>query len=518
MSRPKGSKNKSTEELEKLQQKVNDLEKQYSSYDEVVSAFIDGCILDVKESVKTISLNTLQTWFNNPDSYMENISNLLSYYYIIDGNIMQLYDLVFSLPQLDYKITAYKKTKTYSNDMIKIKQMLDKKIKHKQLTRDLLIQLVHDGTLIGTWLGNNKNPYFYVFDNLKYIYPYGRYKGEMVAIIDLKWLDEMKEEQREAIYNDLSPLITRSKYDKWKNETNSEKKKKKQYIILPSDKTLVARTHTLNRNQRLGIPHGTQALFDILHKTKMKELERSIADKIIRAVAVVKFKGKDDNDNRVREKDRKKVFSGVKKALELNTNATKSSITVLGMPDFASMEMPEFKNGDKILSPDKYENATFDITNSTGVPSVLTNGMKGNFSSAKASLDILYKKIGVLLEQIEEIYNQLIVILLGETKGLNYTFIYNKETPIEKTKRIDTLMKLEAQGYSASYVLDELGINSEEFFEQSIYEIETLKLRDKIKPPQLDSTQSGSDNEGGRTPIDNPDNDNTIKSKEQNEE
>src|SRR3712207_9144871 len=86
--------------------------------------------------------------------------------------------------------------------------------------------------------------------------------------------------------------------------------------MLPISKTLVARIHTLSRNQRLGIPYGTQTLFDIQHKQKLKDLEQSIADKIIKAMAVLKFRGKDDNDSKVKESAKRKVLAGVKRALE----------------------------------------------------------------------------------------------------------------------------------------------------------------------------------------------------------
>jgi hypothetical protein len=516
LSRPKGSVNKKTNDLDRLQQKVYELEKSHNSYEEVQKAFAEGYILEMTDNVKTISLDTLQKWFSNPDQYIENISNLLSYHYLCNGDVFQLFDMIFSLPQLDYKITAYEKTKSYTKDVARIRQVLEKTIKHKQLTRDLLVQLAHDGTLIGTWLGSSSDPYFYTFDNLKYIYPYGRFKNDMIGVIDLKWLETMaSDEERESIYNNLKPLVSQNKYDKWKNELNAEKKKKLQYITLPPEKTLVARTHTLNRNQRLGLPYGTQTLFDIQHKNKMKDLERAIANKIIRAIMVLKFKGKDDNDVKVKEGLKKEVFNKVKKVLE-NNAGTQNSISVIGIPDFASIESPEFKNGDKILSPEKYESTNADIANATGVSTVLTSGQGGNYSGAKLNLDILYKKIAVLLEQVEEVYNQLIVQILGEKKGNNYTFSYSKETPLEKTKKLETLMKLQTMGFSTSYILDELGINSEAYFEQSIYEIEELKLRDRIIPQMSVYTMSGKDDDGidGAPTVENPTNDNTIQSKE----
>ncbi|MCD3245295.1 hypothetical protein G8S21_04940 [Clostridium botulinum C] len=522
MTRTKGSKNKSTTiekqslQIEQLQEHINELERQYNTYDDVVDAFIDGFVMDLCNNgkIKTVNLDTLQLWFNNPDKYINNIVNLLTYYYIIDGNVFQLYDLIFSLPPLDYQIKVLKRDKDYKEDLSTINLYLEKKIQHKQLTRDLLVQLAHSGTLIGTWLGSKREPYFNVFNNLKYVFPYGRAKGKMVAVIDLQWFDEMSELERKLTFENLSPLITENKYKKWK-EYNGENEDALRYIMLPISKTLVARIHTLSRNQRLGIPYGTQTLFDIQHKQKLRDLEQSIADKIIKAMAVLKFRGKDDNDSKVKESAKRKVLAGVKRALEKGVK-DKNGIACIAMPDFATFEFPEIKNGDKTLDPKKYDSIDNDITNATGISQVLTNGTKGNYASAKLNLDVFYKKIGVMLEIIEEIYNQLIDIILGEEKGCNYIFQYNKDTPIEREKKLDTLIKLEAQGYSAKYVLDILGISSEEYFEESIYEIEKLKLREKIIPPLNTNVLSGKDgNDIGSPKLDDSDSsDATIESKE----
>lgn len=270
MPRTKGSTNKVSidkNELERLQQKVYELESSYNTYSEVVSNFVDGFIVEMQKNIKTISLDTLQSWFNNPDEHINDISNLLTYYYIVDGNIFQLYDLIFSLPKLNYKITVYDKNiSSKEKDIAKIKQVLDRKINYKRLTRDLLVQLAHDGSVLGTWLGDSNNPYFYVFSDLEYIFPYGMNQGKMIGVIDLKWLEQMKEIERVIVYNSLKPLVTPEKYEKYKNCTDFKKKEELRYIILPPEKSLVARIHTLNRNQRLGIPFGTQALFDINHK------------------------------------------------------------------------------------------------------------------------------------------------------------------------------------------------------------------------------------------------------------
>lgn len=496
-------------QIEEMQSKIDEYEKSTNSYSDVFNNFVNGFILDTCSNIKTIKTETLQNWFNNPDDHLDEIQNLLTYYYIIDGDIFQLYDLIFSLPKLDYKISSYTQTKTYDKDVAKIKQVLDRKIGYKRLTRDLLIQEAHDGTVIGTWLGDKDNPYFHIFDNLEYTFPYGLMKGKMTAVYDLEQLDKMSEIERMAHFENLKPLISKARYDKWKSESDTQKKKELKYVILPQDKTLVARGHTLYRNQRYGIPYGTQSLFDIIHKQKMKQLERSIADKVIRAISILKFKGKDENDNVVTDSAKKKVFSAVKMAL--TKNSTKDGIRVIALPDFAEYDETEMKGIDEALDPKKYESTDDDISNSIGISRVLTNGTKGNFASAKLNLETLYQKIAVMLEEIEEIYNQLICIILGEKKGVNYKFEFNKEAPLPKEKRVAELSKLVDKGYSIKFLLDELGIDRDEFIRESIYEIDTLQLREKIIPPLTSNVLSGKEGVGN-TANENPTNDNTVQS------
>ena len=514
--RPKGSKNEfSKKQIAEMQERINELEKQSNSYEQTVNNFVDGFILELSENIKTINNETLQKWFSNPDSYMEKIQDLLTYYYIIDGNISQLYDLIFSLPQLTYQIKTLKRLDSYEDDIFKIKQVLEKKINHKTLTRTLLIQLAHQGTVLGMWMGNKKEPYYQIFNDLKYVYPYGVYQGKMIGVFDLECIDEYynTEQEKKDYCNSLKPFLNYNMYKKWKNCTDTKKKEELQLIVLPPEISLVARNRILSNNQRLGLPMGTQAIFDLQHKQKLKNLERAIADKIIRALAVIKMKDKDDNDNTVKESVQKRVFTQVKKVLEKNTNS-EEGLTCIGLPSWANFEYPEIKNADKVLTSDKYENVNDDISMGIGMSKVFGNGTGGNYSSANLNLDTIYKKIGSMLEQIEEIYNQLITIILGKSKGNNYLFEYEKSMPLTNSDKLKTLTTLESQGYAVKPLLNMLGIDYEDYINQSLYEIENQKLREKIIPPKTSYTTSGKEEGNPSGDTSNETNDNTILNKE----
>jgi len=135
--------------------------------------------------IREVDVRQLKEYFSNPDNHQEEIRRLAEYYYISSAEVHQLYVLIESLPSLNYKINSYEKSENHDRYLVSLQKILNK-IKHKTLTRDILKQLTTAGTLIGIWLGDNRNPYPYIFDNLDYVYPAYRKNGEWVAQIDLR--------------------------------------------------------------------------------------------------------------------------------------------------------------------------------------------------------------------------------------------------------------------------------------------------------------------------------------------
>lgn len=141
------------------------------------------------------------------------------------------------------------------------------------------------------------------------------------------------------------------------------------------------------------------------------------------------------------------------------------------------------------------------------------NGDGGNFSASKLNLDTFYKRLGVMLEDIEqECYQKLINLILPSSQKDNFVMEYDKSTPLTHKEKVDILMRLNDKGWSIKHVVDQLdGVSWESFFEQTIYETEELHLQDRIRPYQSTYTMSGND--AGRPSQESPDNDNTILSK-----
>lgn len=185
--------------------------------------------------------------------------------------------------------------------------------------------------------------------------------------------------------------------------------------------------------------------------------------------------------------------------------------SVVGLPEWAKLEYPDTKTD--VLNPDKMEGVNADINNSTGITRTLTNGQGGNYASAKLNLDIIYNRIGEILETIEsEVYNKLIKIILPSTVSKDYYMEYEKSSPLTNKEKTEMLYKLSSLGYSLRPLVDLLGIDFDEYIENSKFEIETLKLRETICPP-LSSFTTTADDLNNKSNEDS-DNQNTVVSQE----
>ncbi|MFF3150658.1 hypothetical protein ACFVRU_55435, partial [Streptomyces sp. NPDC057927] len=118
--------------------------------------------------------------------------------------------------------------------------------------------------------------------------------------------------------------------------------------------------------------------------------------------------------------------------------------------------------------------------------------------SATINLDIFYKRLAVMLEDIEsEVYGKLINLLLPDNQKDNFYMIYDKEKPLTSKEKLDYMFKLNDKGWSTKHVVDEIGIDWNSYLNQTMYETEELELQTKISP-YLTSHTSNSDDLGGR--------------------
>ncbi|MEH7116027.1 hypothetical protein V7128_01210 [Neobacillus vireti] len=497
-------------EITKIDMESEEYKRMVNDYSDYMSTFVSGFVTNLFSQgiISEVDAEKLKTYFASPDHYQKEIEDLAQYYYISSAEIHQLFELIEALPTLNYKIDFYDKSKTHDKNISLINKALHK-VKHKRLTRDTLKQTAASGTLVGIWLGDKTSPYPYIFDDMKMVFPAYRKNGDWQCVIDMEYFSTLKDDFREIQFSNLSPFVTKTDYAKFEKDRNEYK-----YKELPQDRTFVIRTGTLKRNQGLGTSWVTAGLYDVQHKKTLKDVERSIANKIINAVAVltVGVNGNEKYDNisnlKLPKAVKQKIHSGVKTALQKNN---KDGVTVVTIPDFAKLEFPDIKTDGL---GNKFDSINADIQSAYGLSASILNGSGGNFATTKINLDTLYKRISVILEDVEqEIYQKLINIILPSNQKDNYYLTYDKETPLSLKEKIDILSKMNDKGWSTKAVIDNLsGVSWESYLEQTLYETDELKLQDKIRPYQSSYTLNG--NETGRPTEQNP-TDNTLKSKTQ---
>ncbi|MCA1021637.1 hypothetical protein [Halobacillus litoralis] len=481
-----------------MEKKNYDLEteRQMNEYEQFVNTFIDGFSAQMWNDgiIDDVKPEQLKKYFNNPDEHQELLSNITEYFYLSSGEIHIMYELLEALPTLNYKVDTHDtatKPKNHDKYISQINKHMHK-VKHRTLTRDILKQVGSSGVLTGIWLGEKNKLFPYIFDSPKYVFPAYRKGFDWVVQFDLKYLDEFQDFYQQVLFDNLNPYVTKSMYRKYKdNPTNNDTR----YVTLPTERTFAINTHTLKRNQPIGSSWANPSLFDILHKRKMKNVERSIANKIINSIAVLTI-GSDKNDGayanmKLGKGVKTKIHAGVKKALEENQ---KGGVPVVAVPEYATLEFPEVKTDG--LDGDKFDNLNSDINASLGLSGAVTNGESGNNASAKINLEVLYKRIGVLLEKIEtEIFQKMVNLLLPAAQEDNYFVVYDKDQPLSRKDKVDILKGLNDKGWSSKHLIDELeGVTWESYLEQTLHETESLKLQSKIVPYMSSHTTSGNSN------------------------
>lgn len=467
-----------------------DMIKAFSTYSEAVGDFTEGVVTKTGEFTTTYTDTEIQEMLANPEDNIQEISDLLYYNYISGGTVYQLYTIYKSLPNLNYKIGAFdNSTKKYEESISVVNKMLHK-VRYKEVTRDIIGQSALDGGVVTMWCGAKSNLFLYVFDNLEYVFPKYRLNGDWVCVIDLAMLQEMEEEERLNLFENLSPYVTEAMYKKFEGDSSNNEVR---YIPLPQDRTTYIRSGDyLRRNQRIGIPLGTQALLDLNHKQQLKNMEKSVANKAIKNIAVLQIGSDKDGKSYIDigANARRQIVAGVGKALKQNANTTENQVPVATIPEFCKLEFNK-TDGLEALGSDKYDAIDQDLSADTGVSEGIARGAGSNNAGAVINLEFLYKRVGSVLEQIDLVFEKMIKLILGKKEAENLFFEFDKTQPLSKETEIEMLYKLEAQGYSVKAIIDRIsGINFDDFVEQSLYELQELKLREQIIPPLSSYTMS----------------------------
>ena len=467
---------------------------------EEIQAMANNFSADIENHgfLKDVSVEDLQKYLSNPILNRKKLQKYAMYQYITEGDIFELFDLTRVLPNLDYNIKSFKPMKNDEKRILDSRKCMSE-LNHKELTRDILSQLISSGTVCGMIVGRNEqkskdNPYVVLFNDLEYFFPGRRVGGKWTVWCDLSYFTVGTDiDYKMDLLENLSPYITEKDIQKYQKKNDDRYR----YIELPIDRSICLRTHTLRRNQRFGIPWNTPSIFDLKHKQKLRNLEKNVANKVINSVAILTIGDETNGWKKLGTKLTKSIFDNVKKGLEKSAEDENSQI--VGLPEFASLKWAD-TNPHDALDPEKIESISDDVSMGTGLARGLITGKDTTYAVANLNLEIFFKRVSEILENVEyEVYNKILKIILPKSVSDNYYFEYEKELPLSKKDRIGYLKQLSDNGYSIKYVIEALGLDFNEYIEQSKFEINELKLRDEIIPPQLSYTATPDDISGSKS-------------------
>lgn len=500
--------------VESMETQLNKLEKFTYDYTTLYgNLFAEG--LFRSGIIKDVTPEQLQGYFANPDTYQDVIYDIANYYYVINAEIHQLFELIESLPKLNYALSAFERDGVEDKNIIKLKRALHE-IDHKRLTRDILKQTASYGNVVGVWLGKGMETYPYIFSDLCYVKnAYRTVRGKWQLVISADIFYQKHEYERDSLIKEFKPLLTIKEYNDLINGDLKE-------FLLPLERTICIGTGKLNRNQFIGTSWITPVMFDVLHKRKLKDVEQTIANTIINAVAVLtlgSFEGKEkDNSggnlardyNKIPDKLISDIHNRVKNSIK---NGAKEGMSLVTLPNFAKMEFPKVSSDG--LDGGKFNQTNSDITKGLGISGTTMNGEGANYNSAKLNLEIFYTKLGVMLEEIEYAYQLMFNLVLPSKYKNNYYLTYAKDMPLPVKERLQHLKGLYDKGWSARTYIQELGYDFDVLLAETKEEL-NLEINKNLIPPPTSYTQPNDTENNGRPKVDDNDteSENTIRTRE----
>lgn len=468
--------------------------------------------------VNDVSVEDLTNYLRNPVRFHKQIRQLSRYYYVKNGIVSQVYDIYKNLPTLNYTVMYnnrdFKKFPTYEKS---VNTFLDN-INVKELSRDIIFQLVSEGTCV---LYKRSDSYIQILD-LDYLRFNKQINGEFQPQFDLMYLNLYNPLNNPTYTNydlyawieDLPDEITVAKYNEYRKDST------KRFIPLNMDNVVVLKIKS-QRNQALGLPLCIPAIQHILHLELLERSESAQAQRVIQQIIVqsVDSAGKDG-----KPPSKEKIgfyHANLNQLLQKTDGTSDSGTAALTLPAWVKINPLEVNIVN--FTKDVYERVINQILLAMGVSSsvISGNGQSSNFSSSSINLEKIMKDIFAMLDQIENGLNKYLNQIVS-TKNVTPKIKFTRDTIMDKKTSAEMAKNLYLQGRGSlkSWVIA-CGYDFDAYINQVQYENKVLDLDNLEKFPvhptsfTLRDTAQGQDglnkdgnpNSGGA-----PTNDNTNQS------
>lgn len=465
-------------------------------------------------NLKDITLNDLYTYLRNPYANIEQIRNISKYMTNKHGVLREVLRAFRSYPTLDHMLSwsdysdevKIKKYEKKVNDFIK-------NVNIKQVARDGLYEVAQLGTVV---LCNRNNKYIQFLD-LDEVRINKQKSGKWIVEFDLKTVDNFSNNVKEKVefIKSLPTEITLKKYNLFKSKGEDYR-----YIELNNCRVVGIDTY---RNYPYGLPYTIGAWNSILQKEMVDKVERSVASNMLKQIVMLKAGYIDKNNDKLVPKEViNAYFSNISKVLTGNSpknrgntqNNDDSGVGLISLLQGLSLETLDINTD--TFKKEMYDKVNADVFMNLGISEAyLYGGSKGSYSSSQLNSTKFGKTVNETLDKFEDVINEFINDMLPN--DLSCTFKFLKE---DKKEAIEQQRELYMQTGGSKWWLESVtGMPYQEVLNQIEYERNILKVDDILNVPENAYTQSGKSNnndKGGAPSLDNPTNDNTVKSRTNN--
>lgn len=458
-------------------------------------------------SLQDIKLTDLYRYLQNPYTHLTQIRRASKYLTNKNGILKEVLRSFKSLPSLDYMISwseysDEKKIKKYER---KINEFLDK-INVVDFVRDGMNEVGELGSIVAC-LRNNTYVQFLDLEDIKVD---TMRNGKWIVQFDLKSIQTTKAYDTKMIIESLPDEVTIEKYNLYKNKGEDYR-----YVELKNCEVISLDSP---RNIPFALPLSIGAWASILQKEMINRVERSVSDRLIKQIFILKAGYIDkDSTKLVPAPTIQQYFNEISKVLTRkegrNGSADVDSAGAGLISLLQGLDLEALDVNTEMFKKELYEKIDNDIYQNLGVSAQLIfgGGTSGNYSAAEMNSQKFFSTMFDTLRKFERLINGYINNLLP--KDVHCQFKFFKTTIFDRQKTVDQYKDLYLQTGVTKYYFEAItGLPYEDVLRQVKYEKEVLKVQDYVYPPQNAYTRS--DNSGaGRPQEDNPTNENTIKSK-----
>ena len=494
----------------------------------VLGDYLDSSPHNIKE---------IREYSRNPQYYNRELRDLAWWAYNTNGSVKAAVNYICSMHTLDKVIVCknrksnHQRPRNFENNRLKMLSVLDK-INYKQHIRDNLMKNANDGTAF-YYFETGKRP----VNNAKFLSDYdianiveinemgldvsiialpvdwcricGRVSNRYRCAFNLRYFDQFTESERKARLQAMPKEIRDGwqKYDP-KHNVNSP------WLVLNDTKTIITKVNA-SINQPWGVPMAVTAFDDILYAEYFVNTKRTVLDNINNQIIYMTFpEGKEKGTSSLSKDQQKYQHEKVKDAV-INRKS-QSGISFFSLASGTKLDKMDVDIG--IFDEKNESSIKNNVPADLGMSSASLDGnTKGNYATASLNLELVASHVYTWIENFMAELNKCINANIIKDSSCIVSCYILPTTFANRDKQVQYMKDLYSNGKGSFLAwVSATGFDADAYTSLMDYELE-IDMENKYPVHATSYTMSSKDNDsgdnnGGRTPVDNPTNENTVQS------